>query len=401
MACDHEDSHQKDSKINTDIAKQEPSPCCSAKPTVEESPCCGEGNAVSPADPSAPDTSSCCDTPKGRPDYLLWLSLCGVVIAYGYSLVGQTFAPSLVQTVLGHLGHAVFELINTMAWGAALGVFMVAVLSKVPRELVMAMLGTHGGLKGMFRATGAGLLLDLCSHGILMVGAKLYERGASTGQVMAFLIASPWNSFSLTLILVAMIGLSWTLTFIVLSAIIAIITGLLFDALVARGTLPANPNSVALPEDFAFWPTALKALKQGRYNHRSLLQFAIEGIRESRMVLRWLLFGVLLAALIRTFVPVDYFGTYFGPTALGLGVTLLVATVLEVCSEGSTPIAADIFNRAGAPGNAFAFLMTGVSTDYTEIMVLKDTTRSWKLALFLPLLTVPQVVIIAFALNGI
>ena len=35
-----------------------------------------------------------------------------------------------------------------------------------------------------------------------MVGAKLYERGASIGQVMAFLIASPWNSFSLTLTLV-------------------------------------------------------------------------------------------------------------------------------------------------------------------------------------------------------
>ena len=56
---------------------------------------------------------------------------------------------------------------------------------------------------------------------------------------------------------------------------------------------------------------------------------------------------------------------------------------MEVCSEGSTPIAADLLTRAKAPGNSFAFLMTGVSTDYTEIMVLKDTTRSLKVALFL------------------
>ena len=62
------------------------------------------------------------------------------------------------------------------------------------------------------------------------------------------------------------------------------------------------------------------------------------------------------------------------------------ATILEVCSEGSTPVAADILTRAKAPGNSFAFLMTGVSTDYTEIMILKDTTKSWKIALFLPLL---------------
>jgi uncharacterized membrane protein YraQ (UPF0718 family) len=80
-------------------------------------------------------------------------------------------------------------------------------------------------------------------------------------------------------------------------------------------------------------------------------------------------------------------------------VTLVAATIIEVCSEGSAPIAADLMTRAEAPGNSFAFLMTGVSTDYTEIMVLKDTTRSWKIALFLPLVTVPQVVILALILN--
>ncbi|WP_075186335.1 permease [Teredinibacter haidensis] len=375
--------------------ESEPKSCCAGKPK-SASTCCGSGEVAN----EKPSAGGCCET-SDRPDYMLWGSLFGVALGYGYHLlIAKTF-PEQMASMLGHLGHAIFELINTMAWGAALGIFMVALLCKVPRELVMSLLGTHGGLKGMLRATGAGLLLDLCSHGILMVGAKLYERGASTGQVMAFLIASPWNSFSLTLILIAMIGLGWTLTFIVASALVAIVTGLVFDALVARGNLPANPNTEALPDNFEFWPTAIEALKQGSYNHRSLWQFFVDGVRESRMVLRWLLFGVLLAAAIRTFVPPDYFGNYFGPTAVGLAVTLLVATVLEVCSEGSAPIAADIFNRAVAPGNSFAFLMTGVSTDYTEIMVLKDTTRSWKLALFLPLITVPQVVVIALALNGI
>ena len=55
---------------------------------------------------------------------------------------------------------------------------------------------------------------------------------------MAFLIASPWNSFSLTLILIALIGLPWTLAFIALSMFIAILTGLLFEALVRRAVWP-------------------------------------------------------------------------------------------------------------------------------------------------------------------
>jgi len=126
----------------------------------------------------------------------------------------------------------------------------------------------------------------------------------------------------------------------------------------------------------------------------------IDGLKDSRMVVCWILFGVLLAGLVRAFISPEQFGTYFGPTLAGLGLTVLVATILEVCSEGSTPIAADLLTRAQAPGNSFAFLMTGVSTDYTEIMVIKDTTKSWKIVLFLPLLTVPQVIVIAWLMNG-
>ena len=108
-----------------------------------------------------------------------------------------------------------------------------------------------------------------------------------------------------------------------------------------------------------------------------------------------------MAGLVRAFISPEQFGTYFGPTLAGLGLTVLVATILEVCSEGSTPIAADLLTRANAPGNSFAFLMTGVSTDYTEIMVLRETTNSWKVALFLPLLTVPQVILIAWLINNV
>ena len=127
----------------------------------------------------------------------------------------------------------------------------------------------------------------------------------------------------------------------------------------------------------------------------------VDGLKESRMVLRWIFFGVILASLVRTFLSADTFGTWFGPTLAGLGLTVLVATILEVCSEGSTPVAADLLTRANAPGNSFTFLMTGVSTDYTEIMVLKETTGAWKTALFLPLITVPQVILMGVLLNSL
>jgi hypothetical protein len=99
-------------------------------------------------------------------------------------------------------------------------------------------------------------------------------------------------------------------------------------------------------------------------------------------------------------VPTEIFETWFGATLLGLFTTFVAATIIEVCSEGSVPLAADLMTRAAAPGNAFTFLMAGAATDYTEILVLREVTGRLNAALLLPLLTVPQVLVIGWALNA-
>lgn len=342
----------------------------------------------------------CAPPPPGTKapfDYLLYGSLFTILVLYGLNASGVS--QSIGLEWLNALSLAVYNLMNTIWWGITIGVVMVAILGKIPRNFVMSILGTQTGLSGIIRATLGGVLLDLCSHGILMVGAKLYERGASAGQVVAFLVASPWNSFSLTLVLVALVGLNWTLAFIGLSLLIAIIAGLLFDFFVGRGVLPPNPNRSDLPEGFHFWAEARTGLAATTYDSAFFKSLVVDGLRGSKMVLRWIFFGVVLAGLVSAFVNTGTLQTWFGPSLMGLGMTVLVATVMEVCSEGSTPIAADLLTRAHAPGNAFAFLMTGVSTDYTEIMILRDTAKSWKFALFLPLITLPQVLVIGWLLN--
>ncbi len=357
---------------------------------------CHAPEASAPAchGPASSAQDDCCDVPRRR-DYLFWGSLAVVAVAYPIGAVMHHESDSAIGTFTG----GIFELFNQMWWGIAIGVLFVGILGRMPRELVMGVLGRDGGLSSLFRATLAGVFLDLCSHGILAVGMKLYERGASAGQVMAFLLASPWNSFSLTLILVGLIGVGWTLLFVVLSLVIGIVTGTVFDALVRRGQLPANPWKDTLGEEQppgVLWREFRKTLN---FSATGTLQLLREGFAGSRVVIRWSLFGLVLAGLIRALVPEDAFAAWFGATMGGLWLTLLATTVIEVCSEGSTPIAADLMNRAAAPGNSFTFLMAGVATDYTEVMSIRDTTKSWKIALFLPLVTVPQVVLIGAILN--
>jgi len=377
------------------------SSCCSqAKPAVAS--CCG----TTPADATV--EKGCCGSEQNsRIDWILWI--CTPLVVLGYIayliLAGESHSGAhgegheVVMAWWQVMVHTSYEMVNAMWWGILSAALFVGILGRIPRELIMSVLGRGGSKRGIFRATLAGLMLDLCNHGILMVGMKLYERGASIGQVMAFLVASPWNSLTLTLILVGLIGLQWTLLFIAASMVIAWISGWIFDRLVERGTLPPNPNQVEF-QQIPFWPTLKQTLAEEDWSLPAWAKLFWQGLKESKMVLRWVVFGIVLVALIRAFVPPESFGVWFGASLSGLFLTLAATTVIEVCSEGSSPIAADLFNRAGAPGNAFTFLMAGAATDYTEIMAVKDTTRSWKIALFLPLITVPQVLLIGWLMNS-
>ena len=363
------------------------------RPVLTVAPVAAPPSCCRPPQPEA--AAGCCGGgPRRRPDGLFWGSLAVFLagVAVHLALPG---APAWLH----EFGHTCAEMLGRAWWGVLLGIVAVAVIGRFPQELVAALLGRGGSVAGLLRAVAAGVLLDLCNHGILLVGMSLYRRGTSLGQTLAFLIASPWNSLSLTLILAALIGWGWMLLFIALSMVVALVTGWLADRLVAAGKIPANPNAVDLPHGYRVGPAlagVLKSLKPGRANY---LRLAREGLLGSRMVLRWILFGFVLTGLIRAFVPELAFQQYFGPTTAGLFFTLLATTLLEVCSCGSSPIAADILTRAHAPGNAFVFLMAGAATDYTELASLRQTTRSWKATLALPLLTTPQVLLIGWLIQ--
>lgn len=105
-----------------------------------------------------------------------------------------------------------------------------------------------------------------------------------------------------------------------------------------------------------------------------------------------------MAGFARAFIPTDVFQTYTGPTLLGMLTVLFFATIIEVCSEGSSPLAFEIYRQTGAFGNSFVFLMAGVVTDFTEIGLIWSNIGR-KAAIWLPIITLPQVVLIGYLFN--
>ncbi|MGB0453123.1 MAG: permease [Bacteriovoracaceae bacterium] len=334
-------------------------------------------------------------SPKNKTDWFFYL---GIFLSLSFCLF--YFLPhsyELGPLRLHEMGHVATSTLSKMWWGVLVGIFFVGLLDQIPTENIQKTLGSKKGVLGIFKATLAGILFDLCNHGILMVGMKLYDKGATLGQTMAFLIASPWNSFSLTFVLVGLVGLPLTILFVVFSALVAIITGIIFDKLVFKGTLPQKEE--VLIEENSEQESLLTVLKNILFVKRPYKEMIISGVLGSKIIVKWLLWGVVIASLLSGFLDEESFKQYFGTSLVGMGLTILFATVVEVCSEGAAPIAAQIVNKAGAPGNGFTFLMAGVSTDYTEIMMIREKMNSWKIALFLPLITLPQIIVLGIFIN--
>ena len=240
-----------------------------------------------------------------------------------------------------------------------------------------------------------------CSHGILGLSMELYKKGASGPAVVSFLLASPWANITITILLVSFFGLK---AFVIIFAafLIAMVTGLVFQYLDKQGLVEHNPNSLVVDEDFSITKDISTRFHNYKWTMTSLIH-DIKGVMRGawmlvHMILWWVVLGMILASIAGAFIPHEFFNEYLGPTFTGLLMTLVLATVIEVCSEGSSPLAFEIFRQTGAFGNAFVFLMGGVVTDYTEIGLIWHNIGK-KTALWLVAVTVPQVVLLGWIFN--
>ncbi|MFH1201613.1 MAG: permease [Candidatus Omnitrophota bacterium] len=291
--------------------------------------------------------------------------------------------------------------LKTIWWAVALGLFLGGFIDYyIPQEYISKILAKKSPYT-IFNAVSLGFLMSACSHGILALSIQLHKKGASNPAVVSFLLASPWANLTITLMLIGFFG--WKGLFIIIAAIIvAINTGFIFMLLDKKGLIEKNKNTVEVAQDFSILKDFRQRAQNYRFGFKTLLndfKGIIGGaIMLSNMVLWWIVLGILFASIAAAFIPVHFFHRFMGPTFLGLIVTLVLATVIEVCSEGSSPLAFEIYRQTRALGNSFVFLMAGVATDYTEIGLLW-TNVGRRTALWLPIVSVPQILILGYLAN--
>lgn len=304
-----------------------------------------------------------------------------------------------------HFFNAFKEYLILIWWAILLGFFIGGIIDHfIPREYIQKYLSRHKK-RTIIYSIIFGFLMSACSHGILAIAMELYKKGASTSSVVAFLLASPWANLPITFLLFGFFREK--ALFIILSALlIATITGLIYQALERRGMIECNSCKMGEDKpvltDFSIIKDVKRRYKEYKFtskNNIALIKGTLQGSWAlTKMVMWWLIIGMLMAAFARAYIPSHLFMEYMGSSLIGLFVTLIFATLIEVCSEGSSPLAFEIFNKTGAFGNSFTFLMAGVATDYTEIGLIWHNIGK-KAALWLPIITVPQILILGYIFN--
>lgn len=297
--------------------------------------------------------------------------------------VGLLFGAGSLFPTLRPFQAALVSYLKMVWWALLLGFLLAGIIDRyVPPEFISRFLAGPQK-RTVFYSAGLGLIMSACSHGILAIGIELHKKGASGPAVIAFLLGSPWANLPVTLLLVSLFKVKGFLI-IAAALFVAISTGLVFQHLDRLGWIERNKWSLRVTDPVQHSPHPTSIL-HGAWNL-------------AEMILWWILLGITIAALVSALVPPHFLPTYFGPTLAGLLLTLAAATVIEICSEGSAPLAFEIYRQTGSLGNTFAFLMGGFVTDYTEVGLVW-TQIGRRTALWMLAVTVPQVLLIGWALN--
>jgi uncharacterized membrane protein YraQ (UPF0718 family) len=297
---------------------------------------------------------------------------------------------------------AAFIEYGSLVWWAVLSGFIIGGLIDyyVPKEYVQKYFAVHKK-RTVFYSVAFGFAMSACCHGILAIAIELYRKGASTASIIAFFLASPWANLPVTILLFGFFG--FKALYIVLAAIvIAITTGLIYHFLDKRRLIECKGHDQKVDESFSIRSDVRRRL-DGYDLSAGNLKKDFRGVMAgswslAKMILWWIILGILMASFAHAFIPREVFVTYLGPTVLGMLITLAVAAALEVCSEGSSPLAFEIHQQTGAFGNSFVFLNAGVATDYTEIGLIWSNIGR-RAAILLPIITVPQILVIGYLFN--
>lgn len=236
-------------------------------------------------------------------------------------------------------------------------------------------------VSSLVKATVSGMLLPICSCGVIPLGLGMYYSGAYLGPTLAFMVATPIINPAAVLLAYGLLGPQIATIYLVSGFVLPLGIGL-------TANLLAGPELRAPGLDDGSGPVVLEVgEKPGLL--RKLLAGLEWGFKElGVMTGKYIIFGIVLAGVIIAAVSPETIQRYLGDPGMVsiLGVTVIGA-ILYVCAVGHIPLVAALVASGAAPGVAITFLMAGAATNLPELISIYRLIGKRAAAIYAVMLT--------------
>lgn len=269
--------------------------------------------------------------------------------------------------------YTLLDILNEMSPYILLGLLIAGILHAfVPSRLMSRHLSGHG-FGSAFKAAMIGVPLPLCSCGVLPTAVAMRRSGASKAATTSFLIATPQTGVDSITATYSLLGPAFALVRPVAALVTALGGGWIMGRLTKGETAaaPANPATGDV-EDERPVTFAGKLKATFVYGFNTLL----------RSIGKWLVAGLVIAALITIFVPSDFLVALGDRPLLAMLAMLVISVPMYVCATGSIPIAMSLMLKGLSPGAGLVLLMAGPAANFASIAVISRTMGRRTAALY-------------------
>jgi len=250
-----------------------------------------------------------------------------------------------------------------------LGFFFAGLLyAFMPRQKIEKYFSGNS-IKSSVLASLFGIPLPLCSCGVIPTGTALYKNGASKGGTVSFLISTPQTGVDSILATFSLLGLP----FAIIRPLAALITGITGGIITGR-LIPNETVNTSYQEQKEVEKSFIQKIKDVfRYGF-------VEFIQD---ISKWLVIGLVLAAIISALIPNDFFELLNLSPILQMLMILVVSIPLYICATGTIPLAAILILKGISPGAAFVLLMAGPATNAATITMIGKVLGKKSLFIYL------------------
>jgi uncharacterized membrane protein YraQ (UPF0718 family) len=330
---------------------------------------------------------------------------------------------------MSHFIHVLVHYLKEIIPALAVGFFISGLVHElIPEDLVEKHLG-RPGIKPILWATLIGAILPVCCWGSLPIAVSFYKKGAKLGPILAFLTATPATSISALIVTYSILGFNFAAYSFFSVIIMGLVVGMIGNAISAQNIsksvilrptksrcFPSGEAEESLlePRSFPFTSFRVRMTETEECPHCkhetsiykskaetgtkrfferliSVLNYAF--IKLPKEIGLELIIGLILAAVVATFVPIGAAIHKYLAGWAGYAFSVVFGIVTYICATASVPFIDSLIGQGLSKGAGMTLLLIGPITSYGTILVLRKEFGLKTLAIFLLALIVLTVLL--------